>query len=180
MIGVGDLDIRHRQTGSRLLICLALLLASAAMECSDADQSAGTAPSRDANDDNFDDATDWNPDTAENDIDGDVSFDSALTDTGTDFEEEIGPAQGEFVALTYNIAGLPDVISGSNPEVNIPLISPLLNAYDLYWCRKTSGTTRSWLPMSITHTSPTRCGITPPGHRWAMASTGFLGFPSVS
>ena len=38
---------------------------------------------------------------------------------------------GEFLALSYNVAGLPDVLSGSNPEVNTPLISPLLNAYDL-------------------------------------------------
>lgn len=38
---------------------------------------------------------------------------------------------GEFLALSYNVAGLPDILSGSNPEVNTPLISPLLNGYDL-------------------------------------------------
>ena len=38
---------------------------------------------------------------------------------------------GEFLALSYNVAGLPDALSGSNPEVNTPLISPLLNGYDL-------------------------------------------------
>ena len=43
-----------------------------------------------------------------------------------------GPAtSGEFIALTYNVAGLPQAISGSDPETNSPLISPLLNAYDL-------------------------------------------------
>lgn len=38
---------------------------------------------------------------------------------------------GEFLALSYNVAGLPEALSGSSPEVNTPLISPLLNGYDL-------------------------------------------------
>ncbi|MFT4614458.1 MAG: hypothetical protein ACI9NT_001603 [Bacteroidia bacterium] len=38
---------------------------------------------------------------------------------------------GEFLALSYNVAGLPQVLSGSSPETNTPLISPLLNGYDL-------------------------------------------------
>lgn len=38
---------------------------------------------------------------------------------------------GEFSLLSYNIAGLPQGISSSNPEQNIPQISPLLNEYDL-------------------------------------------------
>jgi len=38
---------------------------------------------------------------------------------------------GGFLALSYNVAGLPQGISGSNPATNTPLISPLLNAYDL-------------------------------------------------
>lgn len=41
------------------------------------------------------------------------------------------PLAGEFVALTYNVAGLPQGISGGDPTTNSPLISPLLNAYDL-------------------------------------------------
>lgn len=43
----------------------------------------------------------------------------------------VQPTSGEFIALTYNVAGLPEGISGSNPSVNMPLISPLLNDYDL-------------------------------------------------
>lgn len=39
--------------------------------------------------------------------------------------------QGTFDALTYNVAGLPEPLSGSEPSVNTPLISPRLNAYDL-------------------------------------------------
>ena len=38
---------------------------------------------------------------------------------------------GRFVALTYNVAGLPEQLSGSEPATNSPLISPLLNDYDL-------------------------------------------------
>jgi hypothetical protein len=41
------------------------------------------------------------------------------------------PSAGEFVALSYNVAGLPQGLSGSNPETNTPLIAPLLNAYGL-------------------------------------------------
>jgi endonuclease/exonuclease/phosphatase (EEP) superfamily protein YafD len=39
--------------------------------------------------------------------------------------------EGQFSLLTYNVAGLPEGISGSNPSVNTALISPALNAYDL-------------------------------------------------
>ena len=40
-------------------------------------------------------------------------------------------SSGELHLLTYNVAGLPQGISKSNPAVNIPLISPKLNAFDL-------------------------------------------------
>jgi hypothetical protein len=33
--------------------------------------------------------------------------------------------------LIYNVAGLPPILSGHDPEANIPQISPLLNPYDL-------------------------------------------------
>lgn len=38
---------------------------------------------------------------------------------------------GSFTALTYNVAGLPEALSGSEPATNSPLISPLLDAYDV-------------------------------------------------
>ncbi len=41
------------------------------------------------------------------------------------------PRSGSFQAVTYNIAGLPDMISGSNPSRNTRVIGRLLNAYDL-------------------------------------------------
>ena len=40
-------------------------------------------------------------------------------------------ASGEFSMLSYNVAGLPQEVSSENPEENLPLISPLLDAYDI-------------------------------------------------
>lgn len=40
-------------------------------------------------------------------------------------------ANGTITALTYNVAGLPEPLSSSEPATNSPLISPLLNGYDL-------------------------------------------------
>lgn len=44
---------------------------------------------------------------------------------------EAGPADGMMRVLSYNVAGLPDFISGSNPLVNTPLMSARLNEFDL-------------------------------------------------
>ncbi len=51
-------------------------------------------------------------------------------DSAGDTEEE-DIRSGELLLLIYNVAGLPDWLSGSNPAVNTPLISPLLNGYEL-------------------------------------------------
>ncbi len=40
-------------------------------------------------------------------------------------------ASGEFTTLAYNVAGLPQEFSQVNPQKHIPLISPLLNDYDI-------------------------------------------------
>lgn len=45
--------------------------------------------------------------------------------------------EGEFLALAYNVAGLPQGISGSDPETNTPLIAPLLNGYDVVLLQET-------------------------------------------
>lgn len=42
-----------------------------------------------------------------------------------------GPEQGTLEVLTYNVAGLPEGLSSSQPERFIPVISPLLNRYEL-------------------------------------------------
>jgi len=39
--------------------------------------------------------------------------------------------EGAFEALTYNVAGLPQGLSGSDPAVNTAQIAPLLDAYDV-------------------------------------------------
>jgi hypothetical protein len=38
---------------------------------------------------------------------------------------------GEFTTLSYNVAGLPQEVSTVNPKDHIPLISPLINDYDI-------------------------------------------------
>jgi hypothetical protein len=38
---------------------------------------------------------------------------------------------GEFTTLSYNVAGLPQEVSQENPKDHIPLISPLINPYDI-------------------------------------------------
>jgi len=39
--------------------------------------------------------------------------------------------EGDFMALTYNVAGLPEALTDSAPVRNHPQISPLLNGFDL-------------------------------------------------
>ncbi len=43
----------------------------------------------------------------------------------------LNQTSGSFSALSYNVAGLPEGLSGSSPLANTPIISPLLNGYDL-------------------------------------------------
>lgn len=53
------------------------------------------------------------------------------TPGGAQGEPPASGTSGTFRALTYNVAGLPEVLSSSEPAINTPFISPLLNAYDL-------------------------------------------------
>jgi len=55
---------------------------------------------------------------------------SASTGSDTTAPADEG-ASGAFTYLTYNVAGLPQEVSSENPEEHIPLISPLLEPYDL-------------------------------------------------
>jgi hypothetical protein len=48
-----------------------------------------------------------------------------------------GCQRGEFDALTYNVAGLPQGVSASNPDALMPLIGPLLNDYDVVLLQET-------------------------------------------
>jgi hypothetical protein len=65
-----------------------------------------------------------------NTSDDETGQDAAL-DANAQLPDIAGPTTGEVRVLTYNVAGLPEGISGSHPETNIPIISPLLNAFDL-------------------------------------------------
>ena len=61
-----------------------------------------------------------------------------------------GDWDGELHALTYNVAGLPEVLSGSNPEVNTDLIGPKLNDFDLVLMQET------WKTPTPNPLAPTR------------------------
>jgi endonuclease/exonuclease/phosphatase family metal-dependent hydrolase len=55
-------------------------------------------------------------------------------DPGAGTTEASAPAKGEggeLTLLTYNVAGLPQELSKENPKEHLPLISPLLNDYDV-------------------------------------------------
>jgi hypothetical protein len=62
-----------------------------------------------------------------------------------------GPHEGSFLALTYNVAGLPAVLSGSpDPEARMPIISQLLNDYDLVIVQE------DWLTPEVNPLAPQR------------------------
>ena len=67
---------------------------------------------------------------------------------------------GSFTALSYNVAGLPEPLSGSEPSTNSPLISPLLNDYDLVLLQE------DWVDVLAQH------GARPPGSE-AVPRTGY-------
>ena len=58
---------------------------------------------------------------------------STTTDLSGRAEDEGGGEDGggKFTVLSYNVAGLPIEISKEHPDVNIPLISPMLKDYDV-------------------------------------------------
>jgi len=100
---------------------LLLAIASFAQGCGDDGGGTDVAP-----------ADSSPPDAADTSVPPDTSVvsDSAVADT-TPPGDATTAADGAFRFLTYNVAGLPDAISGSDPAVNTPMISPLLNAYDI-------------------------------------------------
>jgi hypothetical protein len=60
---------------------------------------------------------------------GDAKVEADAVPTTIDIAEN--PNGGSFRLLTYNVSGLPVEISDGRPDVNLPVISPLLNDYDL-------------------------------------------------
>ncbi len=61
---------------------------------------------------------------------GDDGGSSAADDTGVPTTAPVGEG-GTFSMLTYNVAGLPQEVSSENPEEHLPLVSPLLEPFDL-------------------------------------------------
>jgi len=64
------------------------------------------------------------------------AFGCSTSDGGSDTSDQEDGAgaeerHGELTLLTYNVAGLPQEISTENPEEHLPLISPLLDDYDI-------------------------------------------------
>lgn len=106
----------------------AIALLAAATACTSDDDGA-VAATTDTN------ATTATSDTSDSTLDtssSDGGGDTHASGEGADLSTGGGPpVSGELVVLTYNIAGLPQGLSGSDPERNIPQISPLLNAYEL-------------------------------------------------
>lgn len=74
---------------------------------------------------------------------------TASTTDGVSTGDEAGDGEtsGELLAVAYNVAGLPVEISSERPDLNLPLISPLLNEFDLvltqedfdWWAELASG-----------------------------------------
>jgi len=60
--------------------------------------------------------------------DDDAAATSTESSPGSSSESTVG---GAFELLTYNVAGLPQEVSEETPEANLPLISPLLEPYDV-------------------------------------------------
>ena len=66
-----------------------------------------------------------------------LGLSDASVGSGADGAPEISPdaapesSSGSFAVLSYNVAGLPQGVSGNDPAVNTSLMSPLLNAYQL-------------------------------------------------
>ena len=56
---------------------------------------------------------------------------TAAPTTASTTTTEAPPVTVGFELLTYNVAGLPDALSGSEPATNTALIGPLLNRYDM-------------------------------------------------
>lgn len=83
-----------------------------------------------------------------------------------------GSEQGAFVALTYNVAGLPQGISSSDPETNIPQISPKLNAYDLVLVQEDFAyhdelAAEVTLPYASIPATPTEAAVADGLNRWS-------------
>ena len=84
------------------------------------------------------------------DAGGSTTSPAASSTTGDDGSESDGEWEGEIHALIYNVAGLPEILSGSSPETNTDLIGPKLNDFDLVLLQE------SWETPDPNPLAPTR------------------------
>ena len=69
--------------------------------------------------------------------DVEVAADTTTTTAPAATTTTVPQRSGEIVALSYNVAGLPEILSGSRPAEFTPQIAPLLNDYDLVLLQET-------------------------------------------
>ncbi|OWY62978.1 hypothetical protein B7486_55545, partial [cyanobacterium TDX16] len=112
--------------------------------------------------------------------DGGGSEDGAPSEASTATGEDGAGESGSFRLLSYNVAGLPQEVSSEQPTEHIPLISPLLEDYDVvltqedfdWWTPGLDGFDfaeyHEWLAADTTfehrtaqHPGPEAVGITP-------------------
>lgn len=74
--------------------------------------------------------SDGGDDAADDTTADEAAADDAGSSTTTGASEP-GAGEQTFTLLAYNVAGLPQEVSGENPGPNIPRISPLLDDYDV-------------------------------------------------
>ncbi|MBL4685191.1 MAG: hypothetical protein JKY37_11420 [Nannocystaceae bacterium] len=113
------------------VVVAAIVLLAATTACSSSDDGAAAdtdATDTSATDTNATDTSATTPDISSSDAGEDTGSSGEAADSSTDGGP---PVSGELLVLSYNIAGLPQGISSSDPERYIPQISPLLNAYEL-------------------------------------------------
>ena len=82
--------------------------------------------------------------------DGKSQSDKMKDSAGPDSGPQPKRPKGSFLALSYNVAGLPEGLSSSMPERFTPLIGPLLNGYDLVFLQE------SWQTPVVNPLAPLR------------------------
>lgn len=91
-------------------------------------------------------------------------------------ESDPSTQSAEIMTLTYNVAGLPFGVSKSDPEKNTPLISPLLNSYDLVLIQEDFSYTTQ-LSSEADHPYKTTPAVPPTGTFVNDGLTMFSNFP---
>lgn len=84
------------------------------------------------------------------DAEAEAGDSDASLSQGDSAVQDAGPADNELLALTYNVAGLPEGLSASMPSLFTPMIGPLLNDYGLVLLQE------SWKTPEVNPLAPLR------------------------